>query len=123
MSNFTFKLLLSLPLLLLLWETFVNIYYMYFDFSFIVQVLLVLLWSVEMWWVLKTGDMPLPVIVTAFVVTYIGFIVDSPLRLRVYVGNALWAVLYTYLLRGYHLRSSKNERTANTQETSFSSGA
>ncbi len=122
-KNFTFKLLLSLPLLLLLWETFVNIYYWYFDFSFVVQVLLLLLWSVEVWWILENGTMPLPVfLVSAFVVIYLGFAVDNPPKLSTYFSDALWAALYTYLLRRYYLRSLNNA-SANTQETSFSDGA
>ena len=122
MDNFTFKLLLLLPLYVLLGEVLIHIYCKYFDFSFVVQVLLLLLWSVEVWWVLKTGDMPLPVLVSAFVVFYLAYVVDSPPNLRVYVGNALWIALYTYLLRRYYLRSLNNA-SANTQETSFSDGA
>lgn len=71
---------------------------------------------------LKTGDMPLPVfLVSAFVVIYLGFAVDNPPKLSAYFSDALWAALYTYILRGYYLKSL-NERTANTQETGFSSG-
>ncbi|NJF25574.1 hypothetical protein [Thermococcus sp. Bubb.Bath] len=121
MSNFIFKLLLSLPLLLLLWETFVNIYYWYFNFSFIIKVLLLLLWSVEVWWVLKAKNMPLPVLASAFVIIYIGFVIDKPLEFKSYASNILWATLYTYLLREYYLKSLK-EDSNGTREASFSSG-
>ncbi len=119
-KNFTFKLLLLLPLLLLLWDTFVNVYYRYFDFSFVVQVLLFLLWGVEVWWVLKTRNMPLPVLVSAFVVIYLGFVIDKPLEFKSYVSNILWAALYTYLLRAYYLKSLK-ENTDGTREAGFGS--
>ena len=123
MDNFIFKLLLSLPLLLLLWDTFVNIYYWYFDFSFVVQVSLLLLWSVEVWWILKNGTLPLPVlVVSAFVVIYLGFAVDNPPKLRAYLSDALWAALYTYLLVGYYRKSLKGN-TPSTREVSFSEGA
>jgi len=123
MGDFTFKLLLSLPLLLLLWDTSVNVYYWYFDFSFVLQVSLLLLWGVEMWWVLKTGNMSLPVfLVSAFVVIYLGFAVDNPPKLSDYLSDVLWAALYTCLLGEYYLKLSKRD-SANMQEINFSEGA
>ena len=109
-KNFTFKLLLSLPLLLLLWDTFINVYYWYFDFSFVVQISLLLLWGVEVWWLLKNGVMPLQVILTsAFVVIYLGFAVDNPPKLSAYLSDALWALLYTYVLGDCYQKSLKEE--------------
>ena len=122
-KNFTFKLLLSLPLLLLLWDTFVNIYYWYFDFSFVVQISLLLLWSMEMWWLFKNGTVPPPVLLTsAFVVIYLGFAVDNPPKLGAYLSDALWALLYTYVLGDCYKKLSK-KTTASTQEASFSEKA
>lgn len=119
-ENFTFKLLLSLPLLLLLWDTFVNVYYWYFDFSFVVQISLLLLWSVEVLWILKNGTMPVPVLLTsAFVVIYLGFTVDNPPKLSAYLSDALWAVLYTYLL-GSVYRKSLKKNTTDTEVINFS---
>ena len=119
-KNFTFKLLLSLPLLLLLWDTFVNVYYWYFDFSFVVQVSLFLLWSVEVWWILKNGTMSLPVfLVSAFIVIYLGFAVGNPPKLSAYLSDALWAVIYTYVLKEEYLRSLK-ENITSTHEAGFS---
>ncbi|WP_297437444.1 hypothetical protein [Thermococcus sp.] len=113
MDNFVFKVLLSLPLLLLLWDALVNIYYWYFDFSFVVQVSLLLLWGVEVWWVLKNSTIPLPVlIVSAFVVVYIAFVVDNPPKLNAYFSDALWAVLYTYLLGNYYQKSLKGNASS-----------
>lgn len=108
-----FKLLLSLPLLLLLWESFANIYYWYFDFSFALQVSLLLLWSVIIWWVIKTKEMPLPIVASAFVVVYLSFVVGSiDLSLRTYLENALWAGAYTYLLRSYYMKWAKDNALA-----------
>lgn len=120
MDNFVFKLLLSLPLLLLLWDTFVNVYYWYFDFSFVVQVSLLLLWGVEAWWVIKNGTMPLPVLlVSAFVVIYLGFVVDNPPKLRAYLSDALWAVFYTYFFGEYY-KKSLEENTSSRGEARLS---
>ena len=122
-KNFTFKLVMSLPLLLLLWDTFVNVYYWYFDLSFVVQVSLFLLWGVEVWWILENGTIPLPVfLVSAFVVIYLGFAVDNPPKISAYVSDALWALLYTYAVREGYLRSLE-ENTSSTQEASFSDDA
>jgi len=121
MNNFVFKVLLSLPLYILLGEVLIHVYYLYFDFSFVVQVSLLLLWGVEVWWILKNGTLPLPVlVVSAFVVFYLGLAVDSPIKLSVYVDNALWAVLYAYILVGYYRKSLKGN-TASTEE--FPDGA
>ena len=121
--DFTFKLLLSLPILLLLWDIFVNIYYWYFDFSFVVQVSLLLLWGVEGWWITKNGTMPFPVLlVSAFVVIYLGFAVDNPPKLGAYLSDALWAVLYTYLLGNYYQKSLRGN-ASSTGEVRFSDGA
>jgi len=120
MNDFTFKLLLSIPLYILLAEVLIHIYYLYFDFSFVVQLSLLLLWSVEVWWVLKKGIMPLPVLLaSAFVVFYLGLVVDSPLKLSVYVNNALWAILYTYVLGDCYRRLLNKNATA-IQGDSFS---
>jgi hypothetical protein len=110
MGDFTFKLLLYLPGLLLLWESFVNIYYWYFNFSFVLQVSLLLLWGVTVRWVLKTRQMPAPVVASAFVVMYLSLVVDgiNP-TLRTYLDNALWAGAYAYLLRAYHLKSGREQ--------------
>ncbi len=116
MGNFTFKVLLLLPLYVLLGEILIHIYCGCFDFSFVVQVLLLLLWSMEVWWVLKTREMPLPVLASAFVVFYLAYIIDDPPSFRVYV-SALWTALYPYLLREYYLKSLK-ENTTSTQEAS-----
>ena len=122
-KNFTFKLILSLPLLLLLWHTFVNVYYWCFDLSFVIQVSLALLWGVEVWWILKNGTMPLSVfLVSAFIVIYLGFAVDNPPKLSAYLSDVLWAMLYTYVLKEEYLRSLK-ENITSTREVSFSNEA
>jgi hypothetical protein len=104
-------------------EVLIHVYYLYFDFSFVVQVSLLLLWGVEVWWILKNGTLPLPVlVVSAFVVIYLGFAVDNPPKLRAYLSDALWAALYTYLLVGYYRKSLKGN-TPGTGKASFSGGA
>ena len=121
MGNFTFKILLLLPLYVLLGEILIHLYYKYFDFSFVVQVLLFLLWGVEVWWVLKTKKLPIPVLVSGFVVFYLAYIIDSSPSSKTYLG-ALWTVLYPYLLREYYLKSL-NDDTAGTHEAGFSGGS
>ena len=110
MGNITFKVLLVLPLYLLSMEALLHIYAPSFDFSFVVIVLMLLLWSVEVWWIFENGSeaMPLPVLlVSAFAVIYLSFVVDEPLKLSVYGKNALWAFLYAYAIRNGYLRSLK----------------
>lgn len=104
MGSFTFKVLLLLPLLLLSWESFVNIYYWHFDFSFVLQVSLLLLWSFTVWWVLKTRQMPAPVVASAFVIMYLALVVDSMSPgIGTYFDNIIWAGAYAYLLRSYYM--------------------
>jgi len=92
MGNITFKVLLVLPLYLLSMEALIHIYAQSFDFSFVVILLMLLPWSVEVWWIFKNGSeaMPLPVLlVSAFVAFYLSYVVDKPLTLSVYGKNAL----------------------------------
>ena len=122
MGNITFKVLLVLPLYLLSMGALIHIYAQSFDFSFVVILLMLLLWSVEVWWIFKNGSatMPLPVLlVSAFSVIYISFVVDEPLKLSVYGKNTLWALLYTYAVRVGYLRSLE-DNISSTQEASFS---
>ena len=110
MGNITFKVLLVLPLYLLSMEALIHIYAQSFDFSFVVILLMLLLWSVEVWWIFKNGSeaMPLPVLlVSAFVAFYLSYVFDKPLTLSVYGKNALWAFLYTCILREEYLKSLK----------------
>ncbi|AHL23453.1 hypothetical protein [Thermococcus nautili] len=110
MGNLTFKVLLLLPLYLLSMEALIHIYAQSFDFSFVVILLMLLLWSVEVWWIFKNGSeaMPLSVLlVSAFVAFYLSYVVDKPLKLSVYGKNALWAFLYAYAIRDGYLRSLK----------------
>jgi hypothetical protein len=121
MSDFTLKLLLTLPLAMLLIEALLNAYCWSYcgvlSQSLFIQIFLLLLWSITVRWVLKTRRMPAPVAAFAFIVMYTSLVIDSTdPRLRTYLDNTLWAGAYAYLLRSHYINGKE---TLKRQELNF----